>query len=365
MIVLGVCCTVLAAIGITVAVGSGAGPGGSTGGRHSVHAKLADHLHPQRVRVGTRTFMGPWGVESTATIAENKLPGTSAWRIAPTGAAGFIEGFADHTYASAGQQVGLYVSTSAPQFTITGYRMGWYQGNGARQVWKSGELDGVAEPPCPNDTSVNMVSCDNWSKSLSLTIPAAFPSGDYLFKLVGSGGQQGYIMLTVVDPSSTATYVIMNRSLVEAAWNDYGGFDFYQGTGPCVVDTDTYPVCNRARVVSFDRPFAEGNGSADFFGNEFPVVELAEEHGLDVTYDSDVTVDAVPGVLDGHRVLISLGHDEMWTNPERVAVLSAYPRGMNIAFLSGSALVRHRGCNRRSWARIGRSSTTGTVLTIL
>jgi hypothetical protein len=94
-------------------------------------------------------------------------------------------------------------------------------------------------------------------------------------------------------------------------------------------------------VVSFDRPYAEGNGSADFFSNEYPVIELAEEHGLDVTYDSDVTVDAVPGVLDGHRVLVSLGHDEMWTNPERVAVLSAFARGMNLAFLSGSALVRH------------------------
>ena len=288
-----------------------------------------------------QTFLGSSGIESTAILKENRFPGTTSWRITDSGATGFIEGFADHVYASVGDQVGLFVSTDAPRFQVTGYRMGWYQGSGAREMWQSPEVTGMVQPNCPNDPTVNMVSCHNWTRSLTIAISSSFVSGDYLFKLTGSGDQQSYVILTVIDPSSTSTYVIVNRSLTEEAWNTYGGFDFYQGTGSCIVDRDTYPVCNRARVVSFDRPFASGNGSSDFLSNEFPLVQYAEKLGLDVTYQSDVTVDAVPGVLNNHKALISLGHDEMWTNSERKSVLTAFARGMNVAFLGAAALVRH------------------------
>ena len=50
-----------------------------------------------------------------------------------------------------------------------------------------------------------------------------------------------------------------------------------------------YPVCNRARVVSYDRPYAAENGSGNFLGLEYPLVRWAEQHGLDVTYASPTT----------------------------------------------------------------------------
>ena len=69
--------------------------------------------------------------------------------------------------------------------------------------------------------------------SVTLTVSAAFVPGDYLIKLVGSGGQQSYVPLTVWDPSSTATYVVQNDVLTWQAWNSYGGYDYYQGPGQC------------------------------------------------------------------------------------------------------------------------------------
>jgi hypothetical protein len=48
----------------------------------------------------------------------------------------------------------------------------------------------------------------------------------------------------------------MNRSMVEQGWNTFGGYDFYQGQGPCILDSNRYPPSNRARAVSFDRPYA-------------------------------------------------------------------------------------------------------------
>lgn len=105
-------------------------------------------------------------------------------------------------------------------------------------------------------------------------------------------------------------------------------------------------MCNRARIVSFDRPYAEGNGSSDFLSNEYPLVSYCEQHGLDVSYVTDLTVDEHPTVLLHHRTLLGLDHDETWTNSERTAALTAQARGVNIAFFGAATLVRHARLQR-------------------
>lgn len=284
-------------------------------------------------------FLGADGVESRAVIAENKRPGTSAWQIAGQGS-GMIEGFAGLNYAQAGQVVGLYVSTDQPSFRVTAYRMGWYGGAGGREVWQSGAVAGRVQPPCPVQHSTNMVSCANWTRSLSMKVTAEFLPGDYLLKLTGSDNAQSYILLTVWQPDSHATYLVMNRSMVEQGWNTFGGYDYYQGEGPCILDDYGYPPCNRARVVSFDRPYA-GDGSSDFLTNEYPLVQFMEQEGLDVTYCTDICISDHPNFLLQHKALLGLDHDETWTNSERLAALQAARAGVNIAFFGAATLVRH------------------------
>jgi hypothetical protein len=275
-------------------------------------------------------------------VAENKKPGSATWQITSSGATGFIAGFASLTYAMAGQVVPLYISTSASTYTVTAYRMGYYQGLGARQIWQSQPEVGVNQPSCPLTAGVNMVSCDNWTKSLTMTITKTFPQGDYLLKLVGTGNQQSYIVLTVWDPNSTAAYLVMERSLTEEGWNTYGGYSFYTGTGPCTLgQTTPYPICNRAREVSFDRPYATENGAADFIGSEYPLVRFLEQHGLDVSYVTDITVNDHPSILLHHSALLSLDHDETWTYPELSGAKAAVAAGMNLAFLGAAPIVRH------------------------
>ena len=187
--------------------------------RHS-HGGLIPARNSQRA---LRTFLGADGVESSATIAENRRAGTTAWEIPPNSAPGGIEGFASLDSAMAGQNLTLYVSTVAPKFHVVAYRMGYYQGLGARQVWASPMLTGTSQPTCPLTPDINMVSCDNWSPSFNVPITAAFVPGDYLLKLVGSGGEQAYVPLTVWNPTSHATYLIMNRTFTEEGWNAFGG----------------------------------------------------------------------------------------------------------------------------------------------
>jgi len=49
------------------------------------------------------------------------------------------------------------------------------------------------------------------------------------------------------------------------------------------------PACSRARIVSYDRPYAYGEGAGDFLGSEYPFIRFVEQHGLDVAYVTDVT----------------------------------------------------------------------------
>jgi len=299
--------------------------------RTSARTRVTSHEQPA-------TSLGPDGVEARWVIQQNELPGTTAWRITTPQQPDAIMGYANRVQAREGQRVTLYVSTVAPSFHVDAFRMGYYQGKGARLVWRSPELPGKVQPPCPVTPGIYMVQC-TWSPSLTFTVTKAFVQGQYLLKLVGSGGQQSYIPLTIWDPASHATYVIMAGVLTWQAFNPFGGYDLYEGQPPGL---SGYPYPTRSRVLSFDRPYATsyGNGSASFLGNEYPLIYFAEEHGLNVTYWTDITLAEHGNLLANHRVLISPGHDEEWSLRMRDAVLAARAKGVNLIFFGASPILR-------------------------
>ena len=137
---------------------------------------------------GPATFVGPDGEQARWVIEENDKPGTTAWEI--HGAHAGISGFASLAYAQQGQRVTLYVSTTGRTFRAQAFRMGYYQGRGARLIWTSAQVKGKDQPGCPVTSGINMVACDNWSPSLTFDVTAAFVQGDYLIKLTGPGNRR-------------------------------------------------------------------------------------------------------------------------------------------------------------------------------
>ena len=108
----------------------------------------AAHHHPpakhkQPAPAVNITYPGPDGVQASWVVAENQRPGTTAWKI-KAGTPSGIAGYASTTYAAAGARVKLYVSTEAARFRVEAYRMGYYQGDGGRLVWQSGEIPGTS-----------------------------------------------------------------------------------------------------------------------------------------------------------------------------------------------------------------------------
>jgi len=170
-----------------------------------------------------------------------------------------IEGFADVTSAVAGDDVTLFVNTVAHIFHVEAYRMGYYQGLGARLVWTSDEVRGIEQPPPTVTPGLNTVQC-SWAPSLSVPIDESWPPGAYLLKLVGDFGEQQYIPLCVRDDASTAAFVVQHAVTTWQAYNLWGGYSLYNGLtaggvsfGQSVAGKDFDQMCIRDRPPRRDR----------------------------------------------------------------------------------------------------------------
>jgi hypothetical protein len=208
---------------------------------------------------------------------------------------------------------------------------------GGRLIYTSDMVSAGPQPAPTLVPGVGIVSCP-WSPTLSFTVDHTWPPGCYLLKLVGNGGEEQFIPLTVRDDQSIAAYVFQNSVTTWQAYNLYGGYSLYYG--PNARGKPVY--ANRARAVSFDRPYPQtwASGAADFVGNELPLLFHMESLGLDMTYWTDVDLHAQPSLLANHQSLFSLGHDEYWSQPMRSGAAAANAAGVNLAFLGANACYR-------------------------
>lgn len=278
---------------------------------------------------GPGTSLGPDGVEATRVVLQDTLPGSTAWRITGSWTAReVIEGLADRTAAHAGERAAFAVATTSPTYRVEAFRTGWHQGKGARLAWGSPVERGVDQPPCPVTPGVSMVTCYSWSPSFTVTITPSWVQGDYLLKLVASQGEQQHVPLTVRDPSARAAYLIKSDVLTWQAWSPFGGYDLYVGHGRC--PPGHYPLCSRARVVSFDHPYGYGEGAGDLLGNELALV--SGRSSMAWTWPTPTT---------------------SWSRPTRA---SFFARGRCCPSATTSAGISERA--RRRSRRAGRGSTS-------
>jgi hypothetical protein len=272
----------------------------------------------------------PW----RSPVPENALPGASEWVIHHLGADHEIEGYAGKASVLTGESFPLFVSTTARGFTATAYRLGWYQGHGARQVWKSRTVRGGAQRTATVAGGTNTVKTD-WDPLLQVPTDD-WPPGAYLVKLSADTGGQRYVPVTVRSPSCAGKVVLKSCVQTWQAYNTWGGYDLYKGPSGAYSE--------RSLVVSLDRPY-EANGADMFLTYERNLVKLAEyltmeKGGLDLAYVTSMDIDAEPHLLDGASALISMGHDEYWTPQERANVTAARDKGVNLAFFGANALFR-------------------------
>ncbi len=271
----------------------------------------------------------PGGSSHRGPVAENSLPGDPHWSIRHPGAPDSIMGYAGQASVLPGEPIHLYVSTTSREFKVLAFRFGWYAGDLARKVWESGPVRGHRQRASARTADTNTVHTD-WG--VSLTVPTAdWPAGSYLLRLDAESGAQRYVPITVRSASTAGKVVLKNGVATWQAYNKWGGYDLYVGPGG--------GYDNRALAVSLDRPYDQ-SGAYLFEVYERKLINLAERMGLPLAYLTSMDIARDAHALDGASALISLGHDEYWSPPEREHVTAARDAGVNLAFLGANAMFR-------------------------
>jgi hypothetical protein len=262
---------------------------------------------------------------------ENAQPGSLDW-IIPDDPKMWdkVRGYASHTSVDAGGNFDLYVTTGAPTWKADAYRVGYYQGDGARLIWSSGELPGQAQSKPVVDAKTHMAEAQ-WNPNVHVQTDATWPPGMYLIRLTSSDGGATFVPITIRDDASQAPLLVQSSVTTWQAYNGWGGANHYTGAGGL--------ASTRARVISFDRPYG-GNGSGEFFGREFEFVYFVERLGLDVSYWTDIDLHERSELALQHKAIISLGHDEYYSTAMRAGLEKARDAGVNVAFFGANAIYR-------------------------
>jgi len=262
-----------------------------------------------------------------------------------------LRAYVEQPSVRAGEAVDLCVSTDEEAFHVWLFRCGSELSRCAE--W--GPWAGQHRPEGPVDQS--------WGwPTYPLEVPADARPGVHVAVLtacrggshepcrppadVGIDARQARALL-VVRPSSgsePATYIYKVPLFTYQAYNATGGGSLYIQPA---VDADTA----RSRVTLL-RPGGGTGGDLSFPGAidvydpstpregfahwDGPCVSWLERRGYDIEYCTDLDLHLDPGILAGHRALLSAGHDEYWSVATRDAIERFIASGGHLVLLTGN-----------------------------
>jgi hypothetical protein len=336
------------------------------GGLFALVAALVTAVLP--LTMASSASADPCGSGSNPIVCENSKAGSPMSDWFSPNAYGNVEGFSTAESVQAGDTVQFKVQ-SPVSYHVEVYRLGYYGGDGARELstaaqaaatypanfTKSGTVgspidtvvkDGVPDGKalnCAHDTGTGLVDCGSWPVTATWTVPSDAVSGLYIanFDQTDGNGVMPYPFVVRSD-GSHSDIVVQTDDETWQAYNMWGGQSLYQGTGPA--------PDGRAYQVSYNRPLDIG-GDNGVFGSEFEMISWLEQNGYDVSYLSGLDVSTRAPDLLNHKMFMSSGHDEYWTESQFNNVLAARQAGVNEGFFSG---------NEVSWQTRFAPSADGT-----
>jgi hypothetical protein len=273
-------------------------------------------------------------------IAENEKTGTDEWKFGShdySGVGPEMQGFTAPASVNVGEDVQLFASTTAATYSFKVFRMGWYQGVGARLLYTSQVLPGIRQPAPLFDKTTRTVSASNWTHPATISVGKDWVSGFYLIKMYSSVGYVQYAVFVVRDDSRPATMLMQMSFLTYQAYNIWGGFSLYRGidaTGKMTGDGRSYKV-------SFDRPYSDYFGIGNLGYSELNMIRWMEKQGYDLSYTTDMDVHARGSLLTQHQMIVIPGHDEYWSTAMRQNVTAARDHGVSLAFFSANNIYWH------------------------
>ena len=272
-----------------------------------------------------------------------------------------IEGYCGQLSYGGGDTVEIHVSTRAEAYEVTVER--W----GAERVvvWRSpvpipGVLHGV-----PDDADAN--GC-GWPVAVHIPTDATWRSGFHLVTLRAVGAAPGRdvahagFVLRSASPQASMLFVLGTNTW--NAYNTWGGCSLYTGghqvsfrrpfTRGMLCREVTERDDRKARPVRWDeepdpdgmiyqryraeRALPAAIGSSGWFIHERRFVEWAEGAGYTFDYAVSSDLDDDPDALDGYAAMVSVGHDEYWSAPQRDTLERHLADGGHLASFSGNTM---------------------------
>jgi hypothetical protein len=256
-----------------------------------------------------------------------------------------LDGYAWPQSVLPGEEIALHVSSSR-SFGVEVAR----QGDRADVVWTGDAIAGT-EHPIPPDASAD--GC-RWPGTLTIPVGDDWRSGFYAVTL-SSGEERADAFFVVRSRRQASRILLVLSTATYNAYNDWGGPSLYTGGTRVSFErplargflAKPEPAVRKAQAVP-DREalgyfaWAEEQGLSPWSGGsgwwtwERPFVEWAEREGFAIDVAVSQDLEEHPEVLDGHTLLLSIGHDEYWSWAMRDTVESFLAGGGNAAFFSGN-----------------------------
>ncbi|MEV5972691.1 DUF4082 domain-containing protein [Streptomyces sp. NPDC051921] len=277
----------------------------------------------------------PCGTGSNPIVCENSKPGTpmSDWFAGSSW--GDIAGFPTKMSLQAGETLQFKVQ-SPSSYRVKIYRLGWYGGDGARLISTEAQAAQTypatyltQRPSCVKDQPTGLMDCGNWPTTVSWTVPNDAVSGLYVanFDQADGNGLMPYPFV-VRNDASHSDVVVQTSDQTWQAYNDWGGTNLYDGQGPA--------PDGRAYKVSYNRPMDIG-GENGIYGSEYEMISWLERNGYDLSYVSGLdTATRGSSLLANHKMFMSQGHDEYWTQEQFTNVLNARKAGQHQTYFAGN-----------------------------
>ena len=179
---------------------------------------------------------GSLQAQANPVAAENLLPGDPDWDVPGQGAGSeSIQGFASDMSVNVGETIEFKIDTNSTDYRIDIYRLGYYNGAGARKVAtiNDGDIAKIEQPLCASDSNTGLIDCGNWGTNASWAVPANAVSGVYLARPTrqdgAAAGQASHIVFIVRDDSRMPTSLFQTSDTTWQAYNHYGGNSLYCG----------------------------------------------------------------------------------------------------------------------------------------
>ena len=274
---------------------------------------------------------------------ENKKPGVkmsaATWKALDLSAAEGSALWLNQTAVSCGAQVdihaALYSSNSTPQTKLprnfAAWRIGYYNGAGAREVWRSSPINLKKGVATTADTATRYTEAD-WPTVTSFTVGDNWTPGLYLIISFSAFGQiENAAPLIVRAPVGSSKLLMMQSFITWQMYNSFGGRSGYLGPGKDgISDAD-----ERSRLVSFDRPML-GSGSYSIQRDAIPIIQFFEQQGIAVDEESDLDINQWPSITTKYSGIIVGGHAEYFTNRMFNTLIADRNTGVNIAIFGGN-----------------------------